>query len=145
VRIGLRSHLTAGALAVTGITILSAGYLFPLVLRGAGKGSTDGVISIAMVVVISVSLAVAVWLLVYVPLSILVDKMASTTLGRVKLSAAFSTLVLSGVSVVLVGRSGGPMLALLLVSIVLGLGGALYTFFRAGIARELSARSDLAS
>jgi hypothetical protein len=139
-RIALRSHLEAGCCAVAGITILSAGYLFPIVLRGAGESTEEGIFSIAIVVGVGLSLALSVWLLIYVPLSSLADRLASTTVSRVKLSALLSTLVLAGLTVGAGLRFDTPILVFLMASVVLGVGGALYTFFRAGIARQLSAR-----
>jgi hypothetical protein len=137
--------LQTGGLAVAGIAILSAGHLFPVVLRFAGMSSQDGILSIAMVAAASLILGVAVWLLIYVPASILADRIASATASRMALSALFSTVVLAGITIGVLRPLGWKLLYFLLVSVVLGLGGAVYSFFRAGIARQLSMRSAHAS
>ncbi len=136
--VGARSHLKAGCFAVTGVAILSVGYLFPTILRGSGKSSQDGVISIAIVLAVSLVVAVAVWLVVYLPLSSLAEKMGTTTAARMKWSAVLCTVTLLVVTMGVLGRIGIPLWFALAASVVLGCGGAVYSFFRGRIAHELS-------
>ena len=138
--VGARSHLKAGGFAVTGIAILSVGYLFPTILRSSGKSSQDGAISIAIVLTLSFALAVAVWLVVYIPLSSLAERMGTTTAARMKWSAVLCTVMLLAVTVGVLGRIGIPLWVALAASVVLGCGGAVYSFFRGRIAHELSLR-----
>ena len=137
--IAVRSHLKAGCLAVAGIVILSIAYLFPIVLRAAGEGVDRGVLSIVLVPTVSLVVAVAVWLVFYVPLSIVADKVATTTAARMKWSAVLSVTIF-GLGFGLLRRFGFPASFLLVTSVVLGAGGGLYSFFRVGFATELSLR-----
>lgn len=144
-RFGFRSHLEAGCFAVAGIAILTMGYLFPTILRSSGKSSQDGAMSIAIVLAVSVVLAVAVWLVVYLPLSSLAERLGTTTVARMKWSAVLCTVMLLVVTAGVLGRIGIPLWFAVAASVVLGCGGAVYSFFRGRIAHEQSLKRQRVS
>jgi len=139
-RIAARSHLKAGCLAVAGIAILSLAYLFPVILRASGEGIDRAALSIVLTPTVSLVMGLAVWLVFYFPLSVVADKLATTTAARMKWSAVLCSTTMIGLSLGLSHRFELPLPFLLVTSVVLGAGGALYSFFKVGFATELSLR-----
>jgi hypothetical protein len=137
-KIAVRSHLRAGCLAVAGIAVVSSAYLFPIVLRASGESSLAGAASVVLVPTAGLLLAVAVWLVFYVPLSLVAERIATTTAARMQWTALLCGVTTFAVGAALMGRSDIPVLFLTMTSVVLGLGGALYSFFRIRISDELS-------
>jgi hypothetical protein len=124
---------------------LTVGYLFPTILRSSGKSSLHSAVSVAMVLVVSLVLAFTVWLVIYLPLSSVAEKIGATAAARMKWSAVLCTAALFGVAAGVRGRIGIPLWWLLVSAVVFGCGGAIYSFFRGRIVHELSVRRQRGS
>ena len=90
-RNSIRAHAGAGCLAVAGIAGLGTAYLIPFIIRASSKGFRDAAVSTALILVGTVSFAVVVWLLVYLPMTALADAVTTRPATRLWLAALFCT------------------------------------------------------
>ena len=146
-RKSVRAHMGAGCLAVAGIAGLTAAYLFPVVLKASSRGPREAGFSAGLVLGGSVAFALAIWLLFYLPSSIVADMITRGRPARPWLSAVLCWTGLTVVTFALVNRHDQRPHALatgflLFVAIVISLGCALYSFLKTWLAsREPRERS----
>jgi len=142
-RRSIRAHAGAGCLAVAGIAGLGTAYLIPFIIRASSKGFRDAAVSAAVILVGTVSFAVAVWLLVYLPMSALADAVTTRPATRSWLAALFCTAGIATGALFFMFRYDQPphILArsiLLAGGFVLGCGGGLYSLLKRWIAEHPS-------
>ena len=147
-RRSIRAHLGAGGLAVAGIAGLGTIYLLPVVLF-APRAERHGALDVLLLLAVSLAFALAVWLLLYLPLSVIAEKVTLKASTRVWLPAALLAAGAGAAVLVLMNRIDQPphllaRIMLLGAAILLGLGCALYTLIKQWLVNKAIKEQHLA-
>ena len=134
----VKAHLFAGGLVVLSIASLGSAYLFPIVIRDSAKGPGPAAFSASLILAGTTLFALVVWLLLYLPASMLADRMTKQRLGRLAWSSLLCVAVLWAAILALVlwsDRRPHPLslTVLLLGAVVVGFGGGIYAFLRSWV------------
>ena len=133
-RRSVRAHLGAGSLAVAGIAALGTIYVLPIALLGP-RADGDRALSLVLVPVVSLAFGFSVWLLLYLPLSVVAERVTDKAAAQVWLPAVLFIAGAGAAVLVLMNRIDQPphilaRIILLGAAILLGLGCALYVWIK---------------
>jgi hypothetical protein len=137
-----RAHLVAACVVVAAIAgVITALYFGLVAVSALSTGDLGGGLNFVLVPVLGLSFAVATWLFLYLPLSVIAEVMSKTTAVRVWLPAATLVVVVGlGLFFLLNRRDQLPEpqaeIILLGAVVALGLGCALYSVIKEWLVRR---------
>jgi len=135
------AHIGAGCLVVAAIAGLMAAFLSPVVLGAFSRGNREAALSAGGVLAFSLAFALAIWLLLYLPSSLVAGVVTKNPSARLWLSVLLCMIGVGVASLAVLLRINQParvpvrILASVQYSIILGLGCALYSFLRRSFSR----------
>ena len=121
------AHIGAGCLVVAAIAGLMAAFLSPVVLGAFSRGNREAALSAGGVLAFSLAFALAIWLLLYLPSSLVAGVVTKNPSARLWLSVL---LCMIGVGATSLAIPPANIAVSVEHFVVLGLGCALYSFLK---------------